>query len=277
VLLLVSKGSLKISAHQSLHKSCNRNPTIKINVIFSQELANPLVAPNVQFYPEESNGCDVFKLSQSEKWLKHLPKAFRPQMCTNNDQHFYIFEPLQTFTNLIVVPIFFYTDQTELVAKCYLPQIVYQNTELIQLFIPSDISFSDSNLHIIPTKQFRHDYSHINFGYNHFSSTVPTINLFETTQHIQPCTKVPLPNPWRIKANGKIIRHMPTTMYSDDTSGNVSKQFNKHISFYFTLSGLPPNLTNQEYNCHFLSTFNRAGVLEIANQIVKESKCVQVH
>jgi hypothetical protein len=84
--------------------------------------------------------------------------------------------------------------------------------------------------------------------------------------------KLPLPNPWRIRASGKIIRNLPITLYSDDTSGNVSKKWNKHISFYFTLSGLPPHISNQEYNCHFLSTSNRASVLEMAEQIVDEMK-----
>jgi hypothetical protein len=83
---------------------------------------------------------------------------------------------------------------------------------------------------------------------------------------------IPLPNPWRIKAHCRVIRHVPITLYSDDTSGNSSKQFNKHISFYFTLSGLPPNVSNQEYNCHFLSSSNIAGVLELSNQIVEELK-----
>jgi hypothetical protein len=230
------------------------------------------VAPHLEFYPQESNGCDIFKLSQSQKWLKDLPKEFRPQMCTNNDHHFYIFEPMQTFENLIAVPIFFYTINLQLYSKCFVPQITFLNQESVRLFIPPDISFNDTNLLTIPVNQFKNDHSHLSFGRSTHSSTISTIELFETNIGDSPCIKVNLPNPWRIKANGRIIRHIPTTMYSDDTSGNVSKQFNKHISFYFTLSGLPPNLTNQEYNCHFLSTSNRAGVLEIANQIVKESK-----
>jgi hypothetical protein len=84
--------------------------------------------------------------------------------------------------------------------------------------------------------------------------------------------EITLPNPWRKKAQGKIIRHVPITLYSDDTSGNSSKQWNKHISFYFTLAGLHPHLTNQEYHCHFLGTSNVAGVLELAEPIVAEMK-----
>jgi hypothetical protein len=69
-----------------------------------------------------------------------------------------------------------------------------------------------------------------------------------------------------------IMRHVPITLYANDTSGNMSKQFNKHISFFFTLSGLPPHLSNQEYNCQFLSTSNVASVLEMSEQIIAHLK-----
>jgi hypothetical protein len=96
------------------------------------------------------------------------------------------------------------------------------------------------------------------------SQTVEDLNGVES--------EIVLPNPWRVKAKGKIIRHMPITLYSDETSGNTSKQWNKHITFYFTLAGLHPRLTNQEYHCHFLGTSNVAGALELAEPIVEEMK-----
>ncbi|OAV89007.1 hypothetical protein PTTG_12447 [Puccinia triticina 1-1 BBBD Race 1] len=63
---------------------------------------------------------------------------------------------------------------------------------------------------------------------------------------------------------------MPINLYANDTSGNVSKQWNKHISYYFTLAGLAPKLSNMQYNCHFLSTSNQAGVLELGEAIVED-------
>jgi hypothetical protein len=83
---------------------------------------------------------------------------------------------------------------------------------------------------------------------------------------------IKLPNPWREKANGRIIRHVPVNMYCDDTSGNKSKKWNKHISYYFTLSGLPPNLSNQQFNCHFLCTSNIAGALDLGEIVVQQLK-----
>ncbi|PLW31464.1 hypothetical protein PCASD_17878 [Puccinia coronata f. sp. avenae] len=43
------------------------------------ELANPLVARFLDFYPKDTNGRDQFKLSQCQKWLE-LPSDLRPQM-----------------------------------------------------------------------------------------------------------------------------------------------------------------------------------------------------
>ena len=63
---------------------------------------------------------------------------------------------------------------------------------------------------------------------------------------------------------------MPINLYSDDTSGNKSKQWNKHNCFYFTLAGLSPVHTNQEYNIHFVSTSNTATPLEISELVVDE-------
>ncbi|KAI9630801.1 hypothetical protein KEM48_013569 [Puccinia striiformis f. sp. tritici PST-130] len=81
---------------------------------------------------------------------------------------------------------------------------------------------------------------------------------------------ITLPNPWREKAKGKIICHVPITLYADDTSGNQFKRWNKHISYYFTLSGIPPVLARTEYNIHFISTSNVAGPLELAESIVNQ-------
>ncbi|KAH9440900.1 hypothetical protein Pst134EB_029552 [Puccinia striiformis f. sp. tritici] len=262
-----------LDVHLDMSTSVWGTPCASLGVknIIQKELANPRVGPEISFYPEETNGHNISCLAQSEKWLKDLPVEMRPQMCTNNGQHFYIFEPLETFKKELFVPIFYYTFRSRLHAKCIIPQIQQITHTSVKIFIPSNISYSSLDLVIVPVDQFMNEYSKIKLSNGQFLAPLCKNVLYEVISTDQPCRPVNLPNPWRIKADGKIIRHIPTTMYSDDTSGNVSKQFNKHISFYFTLSGLPPHLSNQEYNCHFLSTSNRAGVLEIASQIVKES------
>lgn len=85
-------------------------------------------------------------------------------------------------------------------------------------------------------------------------------------------SRLDLPNPWRVKAAGLVIRHVPIVLYSDDASGNQSKKWNQYMSFYCTLAGLPPKLSNQEYNIHFLTSSNVASALEMAHGMVDEFK-----
>ncbi|KAG0150158.1 hypothetical protein CROQUDRAFT_38611, partial [Cronartium quercuum f. sp. fusiforme G11] len=64
----------------------------------------------------------------------------------------------------------------------------------------------------------------------------------------------------------------PLMMYSDDTSGNHSKKWNKHLGFYYTLAGFPLKLINQEYNIHYATFSNTAGALELADPVIDELK-----
>ncbi|PLW29150.1 hypothetical protein PCANC_22406 [Puccinia coronata f. sp. avenae] len=56
--------------------------------LIAQDLANPLITPDLDFYPEASKGTNVYKFSQSFKWLKGLAPAHRPQMCKVKMKHF---------------------------------------------------------------------------------------------------------------------------------------------------------------------------------------------
>ncbi|KAH9935417.1 uncharacterized protein B0H18DRAFT_950971 [Fomitopsis serialis] len=59
-------------------------------------------------------------------------------------------------------------------------------------------------------------------------------------------------------------------MYCDDTSGNMSKKWNKHNSWLFTPAGLPQEIGQQEGNVHFLVTLNLAPPLEMLDGIVSQ-------
>jgi hypothetical protein len=190
-------------------------------------------------------------------------------MCVNNTKHFYIFEPVEMYSKQICVPIFFCLVDGELHAKCVIPTLRMTGQLSYQLRIPSDINFNDPTLLSIKTKEFDKEYSEIKLN-NQLLSTICANKIFEVNGDDQ--VQINLPNSWRKKAGGKILRNLPISLYADDTLGNISKRWNKHISFYYTLAGLPPNLSNQEYNCHFLATSNRATVLEISEHLVDELK-----
>ncbi|PLW28656.1 hypothetical protein PCASD_18574 [Puccinia coronata f. sp. avenae] len=237
--------------------------------IVAHELSNPYVNLYLDFYPEETHGLNVNKFSQSHKWLKCLSPNLRVPMVAVGNKHFYIFEPTKLGSGQIIVPIFFYQEGGEIWAKCVLQPtfVITSNPERWTITIPTELSFDSEALTPIKVSEFDLVYSEIQMRNGVFLSQLCSNELCENT--IPPSCHT-LPNPWRIKAKGRQIRHVPINLYADDTSGNMSKQWNRDYSFYFTLSGLPPKAANLEYNCHFLSTSNEAGMLELADQIVDE-------
>jgi hypothetical protein len=80
------------------------------------------------------------------------------------------------------------------------------------------------------------------------------------------------PNPLRVLAGGKRVLALPIWFYCDDTSGNVSKKWNKHNSLLFTLAGLPREQNQLAYNIQFLATSNLASPLEMFEAVVNVIK-----
>ncbi|EFP89671.2 uncharacterized protein PGTG_15634 [Puccinia graminis f. sp. tritici CRL 75-36-700-3] len=235
-------------------------------------MSNPIVHKHMDFYPEDPKGYNIYKLSQSYKWRANFPEDIRVQMVVVRSKHFYVFEPIELASGKIFIPVYFYTYKGELYSKCVMPKTRTTRDDRglthNYLTIPHHMPFESADLVAIPCEQFAKIYSEIIMP-----GGIPCARWCENAiwgAKTGKTTKFPLPNPWHVRANGRIIRHVPITLYADDTSGNRSKQWNKHISYYYTLSGLPPNMTNQNYNCHFLATSNTAGALELADQIVDE-------
>lgn len=77
-------------------------------------------------------------------------------------------------------------------------------------------------------------------------------------------------NNWRVKGKGHRVLALMMWLYCDDTSGNLSKKWNKHNSFLWTPAGLPRRLAQKQYNVHFLSTSNIAPPLEMMDGVVTQ-------
>jgi len=121
-----------------------------------------LVVEHLDFLPEESHGNNIFKLSQSTKWLKDLSPDLRVQMVEANSKHFYIYEPLQTKSLELLIPIFFYQEGQKIYSKCLHPVIKSNNYySKIQINIPANILYNDETLHILPVDEFSLTYSEI--------------------------------------------------------------------------------------------------------------------
>ncbi|KAI8461540.1 hypothetical protein BY996DRAFT_8404742, partial [Phakopsora pachyrhizi] len=242
--------------------------TIGIEGLLTQELGNPLVSKFVEFYPELSNGKNIYKLSQSEKRLHQFPRNLRAQMISVGGKQFYIYEPVQLIDGNLVVPVFFYTKGGKIYAKACKLNVSIDSSEDVNISICWNLDFFSPDTTEIFGEDFWRPYNEILFSDRILLAIKCRNILHEITSEGKEI--IQLPNPWRVKAEGKIIRHIPLNFYSDDTSGNVSKQWNKHISIFISLAGLPPKLSNQEFNTLFVATSNIATALELAAPVCDE-------
>ncbi|KAI8447005.1 hypothetical protein BY996DRAFT_8444291, partial [Phakopsora pachyrhizi] len=183
-------------------------------------------------------------------------------------KHFYIYEPVQIKNGNVVVLIYFYTKKNKLFSKVSRLHVEVSYNMDVEISIHGELDFHSSCLKEIPTEEFWKPYNeiHVKNGEQLASKCGNILHLITEKGSEQ----ISLPNQWRIKADGKLIRHIPLNLYSDDTSGNISKEWNKHISIFMTLSGLPPSLSNQEYHTLFIATSNIASALEPFTPVVEE-------
>ena len=82
-----------------------------------------------------------------------------------------------------------------------------------------------------------------------------------------------LPHP--LKNNGRPVVITPLLLYTDDTSGNKSKKWNKFDCWCFLLAGLSRKINAQLNNIHFISCSNRVNVMDMMVPIVTELKMLE--
>ncbi|PLW38987.1 hypothetical protein PCASD_08454 [Puccinia coronata f. sp. avenae] len=122
---------------------------------------------------------------------------------------------------------------------------MFEDGNGVKIIIPKHIDFDEPILTSVDVTSFHRDYSEISLADGRRLIDACNHRVIQTNGCAEDDQVLCVPNPWRLKANGKVIRHVPITLYADDTSGN-------------------------EFNCHFLLTSNVASVLELSEQIVDE-------
>ncbi|OAV91637.1 hypothetical protein PTTG_27904 [Puccinia triticina 1-1 BBBD Race 1] len=143
--------------------------TLSSQKIISQELANPLVARHMEYYPESTDGLMITKFSQSRKWLTGMSQDHRPQMCQVKDKDFYIFEPVELQSKQLVIPLFFFTQAGVLHARCWdvardgVGFLTVNNiqTDTLKIELPFGLQFHDNWLQSISAEQFCLSYKEI--------------------------------------------------------------------------------------------------------------------
>ncbi|KAH8926428.1 hypothetical protein BT69DRAFT_1348041 [Atractiella rhizophila] len=214
-----------------------------IGSLLQKELANPLVANHLRTLPEDTS--DTLKeMWQAEKWKKDLSADLLTPSIRLSDIHTISTTPLKPFVSSQGA--YFPT----LWAKGrYAGKMSRLNGEVRWIVESEEVEVDVKEF--VGTAEELYELNGISIS-GQFIPVHPPLN------------------PIRQKARGCRSVVVPIVLYGDDSSGNISKQWNKHLSFYMTLAGLPNRLQNQEYNIHFLATSNIAPALEILEGIVQQ-------
>ncbi|KAJ3926330.1 MAG: hypothetical protein NXY57DRAFT_979096 [Lentinula lateritia] len=228
--------------------------------------ANDLPAIIAQEMSNLNCGPRLSEANQVECWLKEMDPDLLTPAHQVAGQEFFTLEPTVLQNGNVCMPSRWFVRNKKVFAKAWPMRVVdiedYGHGWAVQTF--SEIKISDSDL-LLSYQQFRE--SHLSLGLMD-----PSLIVAEEESSkefvIWEKTELGKGNRWRSKSNGKRVLAFPIWLYCDDTSGNVSKKWNKHNSFLFTAAGLPRHLANKESNIHFLSTSNTAPPLEMLDGIV---------
>ncbi|KAJ7477826.1 hypothetical protein B0H11DRAFT_1726278 [Mycena galericulata] len=205
--------------------------------LLALDWANPLVRPFIHVYPEVSGLVSEFW--KAGKWTSEIdiddlcPMWADWQNKSNSHRHFFIKELAQLHDGTFVVPLRWVT----------VANVVHADVQDVQFKKTSRGYFFD----IQPASIRRILGSTLQSNYLDLSATY-TIKFTEYSPRY--C----MPHPLREKAQGRPVFRLRIMPWSDDVSGNVSKQYNAHTNMYVTNLNLPHQKLQQEYFIRFAST-----------------------
>ncbi|KAF9056866.1 hypothetical protein BDP27DRAFT_1242040 [Rhodocollybia butyracea] len=235
--------------------------------IIAQEMSNISVRSHLKFLPEDS-GVRLSQANQAERWLKELDPDLLTPIHQVAGQDFFTLEPALLKDKRVCMPSRWFVRDKKVFAKAWPMKVEniegYGNGWTVQTF--AEIEISDSDL-LLAFKQLQASYSSLNLM---DPCAILAEEVSENELVAWEKTKPSDGNRWRNKSQGKRVLAFPIWLYCDDTSGNLSKKWNKHNSFLFTAAGLPRHLANKESNIHFFSTSNIAPPLEMMDGFVEQ-------
>ncbi|KAE9385484.1 hypothetical protein BT96DRAFT_949810 [Gymnopus androsaceus JB14] len=248
--------------------------------IIRQEMANPRVRQHIHHYHEDS-GRHLEHAWQAEAWRDLDPDLATP-MVRMGHQDYYVYEVTHLETGDLVIPHRWFT-------RRHKPGSEQQ--DLYCMAWKLDIDHGAQGYIVCKWDQVQVPVTSLLASLPHISESFELDGGYDPRKIIgvqkQPNEGL-LPwthtnwdtgslNPWRIKAKNHRVLTFAMWVYCDDTSGNVSKKWNKHNSFLFTAAGLPREHVHRQSNIHFLSTSNLAPPLEMLDGFVDQLEAGQKH
>ncbi|KAJ7246761.1 hypothetical protein C8J57DRAFT_726125 [Mycena rebaudengoi] len=237
--------------------------------ILEHEFANPLVRPYLHLYPEDS-GIRLEEARQATKWKEEVDgNVSAPMARSANGKDCYVEEPamanLDGHGNIgPVMPMRWLMRDGNLWAVAHKLRITREQDAYV-------IDATSGGSLELPLTAFFLTVEELADSDCQKRYLLPPLKIAgilrtDHTVHLDAWNQ-PIVNPWRLKSNGLRVHSVPLWTYCDDTSGNVSKKWNKHNSILFTLAGLPREYSQMLYNVHFIVTSNLAPPLEMMEAV----------
>ncbi|KIK29909.1 hypothetical protein PISMIDRAFT_6633 [Pisolithus microcarpus 441] len=251
--------------------------------IIAQEMANPHIYPHICHYPEDAAGR-LDQPWQASRWLYEIEPTITTPMIRKGWQDFYIFELTKLTDGMMVVPECWYTKPAAWNSSPF-DLKYWAHAWRAQAVITGGTSGYVIHTHdIIEVPATDLLLSFLQLLQTYWSDIQPDpcniIGLIETRGHgILPWTLTDPTdsNEWCLHARGHRVLTYMIWLYCNDTSGNMSKKWNKHNLFLFTAAGLPHVMVHKESSIHFLATSNITPPLEMLDGIVDQLEHTQTH
>ncbi|KAJ7483970.1 hypothetical protein B0H11DRAFT_2416152, partial [Mycena galericulata] len=198
--------------------------------LLALDWANPLVREFIQVYPEITDHISEFK--QAEKWTKEVDLDDLSPMWADwksaGHKHFYIKELARMKNGEFVIP---------------MRWIIFKKEEYAEVHKSGQFGIHNKDIIRIRATDLKYNY----------------LDLRESGYSLKFAESSPqwahnMPNPVRKIAKGRPVFSIRIIPWSDDVSGNVSKQFNPHMNLYIANANLPHRKVSQEYFVRFCST-----------------------
>ncbi|KAJ7196971.1 hypothetical protein GGX14DRAFT_402885 [Mycena pura] len=235
------KGFRKIQ--QKLQSHCGNKPVKSIshlgNVFYmndiretlAADMANPLVAPHLHFYPEETSG-PLSETFQAERWMEYTPSQLTP-MYLRGHKRWWIEELAKLRDGRYIIPHTWISRNGELTTDVSFATRTENGRWRLQKDIEETIHATELAL----------DFDDIRAEFGARMSWVEEDNV------------PAMPNAMRgLVEDDEDLFVLMVSPWADDVSGNRSKQYNKHMNMCAGNGCLPGRLLKQEFNVHYIST-----------------------
>ncbi|KAJ7790376.1 hypothetical protein B0H14DRAFT_3115559 [Mycena olivaceomarginata] len=195
------------------------------------DMANPLVAPHLHFYPEETQG-PVSETFQAERWMEYTPSQLTP-MYSHGTKRWWIEEVGQLRDRRYVLP------HTWIVRN----GVLTTDVSIVTQTEDGHWKLEDGIEETVDAADLELDFSDILDQLGH--------ELTWVDDHAVPA----MPNPMcKLVGDDEDLFVLMASPWADDVSGNRSKQYNKHMNMCTGNGCLPGRLLQQEFHVHYIST-----------------------